>query len=97
MIISQNLKTDYNGDTEILSPFLIRMKNFWTKFSVTKLVFLLMTLCLVFQAIYLTLQGVETSLFNNCMLAIISFYFWQKVWKTQSDPLIDNDWDNDKI
>jgi hypothetical protein len=50
-----------------------------------------MTLCLVFQAVYLTLQWVETSLFNNCMLAIISFYFGQKVWKTQSDPLIDND------
>jgi len=73
------------------------MKNFWTKFSVTKLVFLLMTLCLVFQAVYLTLQWVETSLFNNCMLAIISFYFGQKVWKTQSDPLIDNDSEDDKI
>lgn len=66
------------------------MKNFWTKFSVTKLVFLLMSLCLIFQAIYLTINGVETSLFNNCMLAIISFYFWQKVWKAQADPLIDN-------
>lgn len=73
------------------------MKNFWTKFSVTKLVFLLMSLCLIFQAIYLTIQGVETSLFNNCMLAIISFYFWQKVGKAQADPLIDNDSEDDKI
>lgn len=72
------------------------MKNFWTKFSVTKLVFLLMSLCLIFQAIYLTLQWVETSLFNNCMLAIISFYFGQKVWKAQSDPLIDNEWEDAK-
>ena len=85
------------GGRKIYLLFSKIMKNFWTKFSVTKLVFLLMTLCLVFQAIYLTLQGVETSLFNNCMLAIISFYFWQKVWKTQSDPLIDNDWEDDKI
>ena len=73
------------------------MKNFWTKFSVTKLVFLLMSLCLIFQAIYLTINGVETSLFNKCMLAIISFYFWQNVWKAQSDPLIDNETENDKI
>ena len=73
------------------------MKNFWTKFSVTKIVFLLMSLCLIFQAIYLTINGVETSLFNNCMLAIISFYFWQKVGKAQADPLIDNDSEDDKI
>lgn len=73
------------------------MKNFWTKFSVTKLVFLLMSLCLIFQAIYLTINGVETSLFNNCMLSVIAFYFWQKVWKAQADPLIDNDSEDDKI
>lgn len=73
------------------------MKNFWTKFSVTKLVFLLMTLCLVFQAVYLTLQWVETSLFNNCMLSVIAFYFGQKVWKAQADPLVDNDSEDDKI
>lgn len=65
------------------------MKNFWTKLSVTKLVFLLMTIVLSFQTIYLTLQWVETSLFNNCMLSIIAFYFGQKVWKAQADPLIE--------
>ena len=37
-----------------------------------------MTLILWFQTIYLTLQGVETSLFNNVMLSIIAFYFGQK-------------------
>ena len=73
------------------------MKNFWTKFSVTKLVFLIMTLVLAFQTIYLTMNGIETSLFNNAMLMIVSFYFWQKVWKAQADPLIDNDWEDDKI
>lgn len=67
------------------------MKNFWTKFSVTKLVFIIMTLVLAFQTIYLTLNGVETSLFNNAMLMIVSFYFWQKVGKAQADPLIDNE------
>lgn len=54
------------------------MKNFWTKLSVTKLVLIIMTLILGFQTVYLTLQGVETSLFNNVMLSIIAFYFGQK-------------------
>ena len=64
---------------------------FWKSMSVTKLVFLIMTLVLSFQTIYLTLNWIETSLFNNAMLMIVSFYFWQKVWKSQADPLIDND------
>lgn len=54
------------------------MKNFRTKLSVTKLVLLVMVLILGFQTVYLTLQGVETSLFNNVMLSIIAFYFGQK-------------------
>lgn len=67
------------------------MKNFRTKLSVTKLVFLIMTLVLSFQTIYLTVNGIETSLFNNAMLMIVSFYFWQKVGKSQADPLVDNE------
>lgn len=54
------------------------MKNFRTKLSVTKLVLLVMVLILGFQTVYLTLQWVETSLFNNVMIAIISYYFGQK-------------------
>ena len=57
--------------------------------SVTKLVFLILTLVLSFQTIYLTLQWIETSLFNNAMLMVISFYFWQKVGEAKADPLID--------
>ena len=60
--------------------------------SVTKLVFLLLTLILGFQTVYLTLQGQETSLFNNAMLMVISFYFGQKVWENKADPLVD--WDD---
>lgn len=37
-----------------------------------------MVLILGFQTVYLTLQWVETSLFNNVMLSIVAFYFWQK-------------------
>jgi hypothetical protein len=32
---------------------------------------------------------VETSLFNNAMLMVISFYFGQKVGEAKKDPLID--------
>ena len=54
------------------------MKSFRTKLSVTKLVLLVMVLILGFQTVYLTLQWVETSLFNNVMLSIVAFYFGQK-------------------
>ena len=64
---------------------------FRKKMSMTKLVFLILTLVLGFQTVYLTLQGQETSLFNNPMLMVISFYFWQKVWEAKADPLIDDD------
>ena len=72
------------------------MKTFREKISITKLVFLILTLVLGFQTVYLTLIWQETSLFNNAMLMVISFYFWQKVGKAQSDPLVDNEINNDK-
>lgn len=57
--------------------------------SITKLVFLILTLVLSFQTIYLTLNWIETSLFNNAMLVVISFYFSQKWLKYNSvDSLI---------
>ena len=71
------------------------MKNFREKMSITKLVFLILTLVLSFQTIYLTLNWVETSLFNNAMLMVISFYFGQKVWESKRDPLIDSTNTND--
>ena len=69
------------------------MKQFFVKMSVTKLVFLILTLVLSFQTVYLTVNWIETSLFNNAMLMVISFYFGQKVGETKKDPLLD--W-NDK-
>ena len=67
------------------------MKTFREKMSITKLVFLILTLVLSFQTVYLTINWVETSLFNNAMLMVISFYFWQKVWEAKKDPLLDKD------
>ena len=71
------------------------MKTFREKMSITKLVFLILTLILAFQTIYLTLNWIETSLFNNAMLMVISFYFGQKVWESKKDPLIDSNSNND--
>ena len=71
------------------------MRNFREKMSITKLVFLILTLVLSFQTVYLTLNNIETSLFNNAMLMVISFYFGQKVWESKKDPLIDNTNEND--
>ena len=74
------------------------MKHFLEKMSITKLVFLILTLVLSFQTVYLTINWVETSLFNNAMLMVISFYFGQKVWESKKDPLLDttnkDDWEN---
>ena len=66
------------------------MKTFREKMSITKLVFLILTLVLAFQTVYLTLNWIETSLFNNAMLMVISFYFGQKVWESKKDPLINS-------
>lgn len=72
------------------------MKQFFVKMSVTKLVFLILTLVLSFQTVYLTVNWIETSLFNNAMLMVISFYFGQKVWESKKDPLLDRDDKNGK-
>ena len=71
------------------------MRNFRERMSITKLVFLILTLVLSFQTVYLTLNDTETSLFNNAMLMVISFYFGQKVWESKKDPLIDTNNEND--
>ena len=70
------------------------MSKFRERMSITKLVFLILTLVLSFQTIYLTLNWIETSLFNNAMLMVISFYFWQKVWESKKDPLIQSNNEN---
>ena len=55
------------------------MKTFRERFSVTKLVLLLIVLTLMFIEIWNVIQGGEISdLFSNVVIAIISFYFWQK-------------------
>ena len=69
------------------------MKNIRERLSVTKLVFFLVMLCLCIFTGYqiFTGQEIKNSLWENVVTVIISFYFWQKVWESKKDPLIDLD------
>lgn len=62
------------------------------KLSVTKLVFLIVMICLcIFTGYQIRIgQEIANKLWENVVLMIVSFYFWQKVWEAQKDPLLDN-------
>lgn len=63
--------------------------------SITKLVFLIVMVCLCIFTGYQYFIGQEISikLRETVVTAIVSFYFWQKVWEAKKDPLIDNEKD----
>lgn len=67
------------------------MKEIRTKISVTKLVFFIVMLCLCIFTWYQYRIGQEipNKLRETVVTAIVSFYFWQKVWESKKDPLID--------
>ena len=67
------------------------MKTFIQNFSVTKLVFLIVMICLcVFTGYqYWIGQEITIKLRETVVTAIVSFYFWQKVWEAKADPLVD--------
>lgn len=69
---------------------------FWQNISVTKLVFLIVMVCLCIFTGYQMYKGEEIAnkLWENVVLMIVSFYFWQKVWEAQKDPLVENEKDN---
>jgi c-di-AMP phosphodiesterase-like protein len=55
------------------------MKDFRERFSVTKLVLLLIILALIFIEVWNVIKWWEIDqLFSNVVIAIVSFYFWQK-------------------
>lgn len=68
------------------------MKNIRGNVSVTKLVFLIVMLCLcIFTGYQMrTGQEIKNALWENAVTVIISFYFGQKVGESKRDPLIDN-------
>lgn len=55
------------------------MKSFRERFSVTKLVLLLLILALIFIEIWNVLNGNSIDqLFTDVVIAVVAFYFWQK-------------------
>ena len=71
------------------------MKWCFCKMSITKLVFLIVMICLCIFTGYQYFIGQEISikLRETVVTAIVSFYFGQKVWEAKKDPLIDNEKD----
>ena len=69
------------------------MKDIRSKLSVTKLVFLIVMICLcVFTGYqYWIGQEITIKLRETVVTAIVSFYFWQKVGASKKDPLINLD------
>jgi len=61
--------------------------------SVTKLVFLIVMICLcVFTGYqYFIWQEITIKLRETVVTAIVSFYFGQKVWESKADPLLKYD------
>lgn len=73
------------------------MKKFLAKMNISQVVFLILALVLAFQTIYLTLQGIETWLFNNVLLVIVGYYYG-KATAENRDTLVEWDLDdNEKI
>ena len=69
------------------------MKGFWTKMSITKLVLLLIVLCLIVIELYKTFKWLELDqVFVDLSIMIGSYYFAQKWMKYESvDSLIKED------
>lgn len=68
---------------------------FFTNTSVTKLVFLEVMTVLCFMVLRVVINNLENEIaktilkmFEFAVTSLISFYFGQKVWKAQADPLI---------
>ena len=73
------------------------MKSFWERFSVTKLVLLLLVLTLMFIEIWNVIQWDSISdLFSNVVIMVCSYYFAQKGIKyDKPDSLIKEDEDTE--
>ena len=60
--------------------------------SITKLVFLIVMICLCIFTWYQywIWQEISNKLRETVVTSIVSFYFWQKVGESKKDPLINN-------
>ena len=72
------------------------MKSFRERFSVTKLVLLLLVLALIFIEIWHVVNGSDIDqLFTDVIIAVISFYFWQKgIQYDDVDSLVERNLDD---
>lgn len=82
------------------------MKNFWTKMSITKLVFLIVIISLCVFTGYYVFADIEDKTgvvvaFLSIAMTITNYYFKDKNSKDYPDTLVkgldNNDWENDKI
>ena len=72
---------------------MIKMKKItFLNISITKLVFLIVMICLCIFTWYQywIWQEISNKLRETVVTSIVSFYFWQKVWESKKDPLINN-------
>lgn len=60
------------------------MKSLIERFSVTKLVFLILTLVLCFVTVWNTVHGLDNKIFETVLSMTFAFYFWQKGLKYDS-------------
>ena len=68
------------------------MKSLWEKLSVTKIVLLLLILCLIFIEIWNVVRwGDIDQLFTDVVVMVVSYYFAQKWIKYDSVDSIVND------
>lgn len=71
------------------------MKSLREKLSITKLVLLLLVLCLIFIEIWNVVNWESIDqLFTDVVIAVISFYFWQKGISYDSVDSLVKDLDN---
>lgn len=68
------------------------MKTLIERFSVTKLVFLILTLVLCFVTIWNTVHWLDNQIFETVLSMTFAFYFWQKALKYDSiDSLVEEE------
>ena len=69
------------------------MKKFIANMNISQAVFLILSLVLGFQTIYLTLQGKDTNLFDNVLLVIVGYFYGKATW--EKEPLVE--WYSDEV
>lgn len=87
------------ADCNILNQKIWQMiKKFFEQMSITKLVFLIVMICLCVFTWYqiFTWKEIKNWLWENVVLMVVSFYFGQKVWEVEKDPLLDKTKADDK-